>query len=264
MTELSKKAKCLLLSLMPLILLMIVQGIALYMVQLLQRASGGSSAIQVFLQSQSGFLVSILGYGLFLIPGFYWYRNMSAETSRPAAGFSTTVGMKDTAVLLAAGLCLQLGVDVLLYLLNEAAPEVMIRYGEVMDSLGVTAPSVLSAAYVVLLSPLAEELLMRGLCLGILKKNFPFRTANILQAFYFAVLHMNLVQGAYAFLAGLLFGSLMKKYKTLKAPIICHFAVNLSGQTISLLNPAQQHKTTAFLLSILLLFFLYKKNNKKN
>lgn len=259
MTELNKKVKCLLLSFAPLALLMIVQGIVLYGVQLLQRAAVGSSAFMAFLQSQSGYLVSVFSYGLFLIPGFYWYRNVTVMAQGNGAKRNQGLTKKEMTALLTAGLCLQLGVDMLLYLLNEAAPEIMVQYGEVMDSLGVTEPSVLSAAYVILLAPLAEELLMRGLCLGILKRAFPFWAANILQALYFAILHMNLVQGGYAFLAGLLFGSLLRKYKTLKAPVICHFAVNLSGQIISILNPAEIYKAAAFPICILFLLFLYKK-----
>lgn len=53
--------------------------------------------------------------------------------------------------------------------------------------------------------------------------------ANVLQAVLFALMHGNLVQSSYAFLAGLLLGTVVKRYGKLSAAIWCHFAVNASG-----------------------------------
>ena len=101
---------------------------------------------------------------------------------------------------------------------------------------GMAEPSILSMFYVVVMAPLAEELLMRGLCLKILERSFPFWAANFLQALFFGLYHMNLIQGCYAFLMGLILGRLVKKYGTLKASMLCHFIINFSGQVISVIN----------------------------
>ena len=105
-----------------------------------------------------------------------------------------------------------------------------------MKGLGMAEPSILSMFYVVVMAPLAEELLMRGLCLKILERSFPFWAANFLQALFFGLYHMNLIQGCYAFLMGLILGRLVKKYGTLKASMLCHFIINFSGQVISVIN----------------------------
>ena len=63
----------------------------------------------------------------------------------------------------------------------------------------------------------------RGLTLRILEGAFPFWAANILQALYFGIIHGNLVQGGYAFLAGMVLGYLVKRNGTLAAGILCHF-----------------------------------------
>lgn len=115
-------------------------------------------------------------------------------------------------------------------------PDFMNHYTEIMENLGMGSPTLLSVIYVVAVAPVTEELLTRGLCLGILKTSFPFWAANLIQAFYFGALHMNLVQGTYAFLMGLVLGYVAHRYGTLKASIYLHFIINLSGQLLSLLG----------------------------
>ena len=105
----------------------------------------------------------------------------------------------------------------------------MEHYGQVMESLGMNKPSFWSALYVAVLAPVTEELIFRGLTLKLLQKAFPFNAANVIQAFYFAVIHGNLVQGLYAFAIGLLLGKIVRKYGTLKSSVLCHVAVNVSG-----------------------------------
>ena len=79
-----------------------------------------------------------------------------------------------------------------------------------------------------------RELIFRGLTLKILEKAFPFWAANILQALYFGIIHGNIIQSSYAFFAGLLFGSVMYKYKSLKYVIWCHFFVNFLGMVLGM------------------------------
>ena len=88
--------------------------------------------------------------------------------------------------------------------------------------------------YTMLLAPFVEELIFRGLTLKILEKSFPFWVANILQALYFGIIHGNIIQSSYAFFAGLLFGAVMYKYKSLKCVIWCHFFVNFLGTALGM------------------------------
>ena len=101
------------------------------------------------------------------------------------------------------GIFVQFAISFLLNLVYIVRPDVMQNYTKVMESLGSGNPSLFSVVYVVITAPIVEEMLMRGLCLVILRKEFPFWVANIIQAFYFGVIHLNLVQGIYAFLLGM-------------------------------------------------------------
>lgn len=138
-------------------------------------------------------------------------------------------------LLVLAGLALQLLSNFLLTMIFTAFPELMESYSQVLENLGMYSPTVLSLLYTAAVAPLAEELLFRGLTLRILEEAFPFWAANLLQALYFGLIHGNLVQGGYAFGAGMLLGYLVKKKGTLAAGILCHFGVNFSGVILGLL-----------------------------
>ena len=111
----------------------------------------------------------------------------------------------------------------------------MESYSQVLENLGMDSPTVLSLIYTVLVAPVTEELIFRGLTLRILEGAFSFWAANILQALYFGIIHGNLVQGSYAFLAGMILGYLVRRKGTLAAGVLCHFGVNFSGILLGLL-----------------------------
>ena len=171
---------------------------------------------------------------LVLIPGVLWFRRLPAREEKKQGGF---FGISPGGVLLLvlAGLALQLLSNFLLTMIFTAFPELMESYSQVLENLGMYSPTVLSLLYTAAVAPLAEELLFRGLTLRILEEAFPFWAANLLQAFYFGLIHGNLVQGGYAFGAGMLLGYLVKKKGTLAAGILCHFGVNFSGVILGLL-----------------------------
>ena len=58
------------------------------------------------------------------------------------------------------------------------------------------------AVYTIILAPVGEELVFRGLTYRFARKALPFWGANILQAALFGVMHLNLFQGLYAFFLG--------------------------------------------------------------
>lgn len=76
-------------------------------------------------------------------------------------------------------------------------------------------------------APVVEELLFRGLAYKRLSDYMGKRVAALLSAIFFGVYHMNLVQGLYAFLIGILLVYVYEKYHTLLAPVIFHMAANL-------------------------------------
>ncbi len=188
-----------------------------------------------FLEQEGLYLISILAYLIFLVIGVFWYKRMRAGGNYPVWNQQKNLNLPALLKLAVLGVFVQFAISFLLNLVYIVRPDVMQNYTKVMESLGSGNPSLFSVFYVVITAPIVEEMLMRGLCLVILRKEFPFWAANIIQAFYFGMIHLNLVQGIYAFLLGMVLGAVVKRYGTLKASMYLHFVINFSGQLLSLL-----------------------------
>lgn len=187
-----------------------------------------------FLEQEGLYLISILAYLIFFVIGVFWYKRMRADGKYPVWNQQKNLNLSVLLKLAVLGIFVQFAISFLLNLVYIVRPDVMQNYTKVMESLGSGNPSLFSVFYVVITAPIVEEMLMRGLCLVILRKEFPFWVANIIQAFYFGMIHLNLVQGIYAFLLGMVLGAVVKRYGTLKASMYLHFVINFSGQLLSL------------------------------
>lgn len=84
----------------------------------------------------------------------------------------------------------------------------------------------LQALVLLLASPLLEELFFRGVLYGRLKELVPTWAAALLSAAFFGLFHGNAAQGLYGFVMGLFLALAMEKTRTVKAPVLFHFAAN--------------------------------------
>lgn len=135
----------------------------------------------------------------------------------------------------ALGLGFQFCISYMLELVNILFPAVMKSYMELVESMNI-GNSWLTLVVTVCLAPIGEELIFRGVIMGYGKRVMPFLWANLIQAVLFGLYHMNLVQGAYAVVLGLVLGYLVKKCDSLLASIAVHFVVNGSANVLSFLT----------------------------
>ena len=77
-------------------------------------------------------------------------------------------------------------------------------------------------------APVVEELIFRGVIMGRMTW-LPVWAAVLIQAALFGIAHMNLFQGLYAFIAGIMLALLYVKYRSLTLAIIGHMAFNLAS-----------------------------------
>lgn len=157
------------------------------------------------------------------------------------------------------GICLLCGLGLLVLANGVVAieahtiPTVVEEYVDMAQTTGLGKdPFAIIAA--VCLAPIGEELLCRGVCLHFGKKAFgKFWYANILQALLFGVLHMNWVQGVYAFAIGLVLGLLAERYNSLLPAMLVHFIVNFSSSTWfpKLLGNAEISLVTGILMVVI-------------
>ncbi|MCL2253297.1 MAG: CPBP family intramembrane metalloprotease [Lachnospiraceae bacterium] len=107
-------------------------------------------------------------------------------------------------------------------------PHIVMEFYEAMEEAGFN-DNFYAIGAAVLLAPLGEEFLCRGVIHHYAAKiSKHFWVGNMIQALLFGILHMQLVQGTYAFIIGLVFGWLRYRYGTILVPILVHFVVNFS------------------------------------
>lgn len=121
-----------------------------------------------------------------------------------------------------------------------------------------------------ILAPVAEELCFRGLVFRRMKEYTSFWPAAILSSALFGLYHMNLGQGIYAFLFGILLAFMYDRFQHLLAPVLMHFAANALSVILEY-TKAQYSSEIVFFISMVLMFaisaactlFLIRKIPKK-
>ena len=126
---------------------------------------------------------------------------------------------------------LQFVAEIVADLFSMAVPQALTDYEELMELSGMNDPTLLTWIYGVLLGPIAEELIFRGVTLHYFKRGLPFFLANLLQAALFGFYHMNLLQGVYTFVIGFIFGVIYYYGRSLIYPILAHMLFNVCGFT---------------------------------
>lgn len=158
-----------------------------------------------------------------------------------------------TCVLLVLGLVLQVTLSIVLTMVLPLFPEVLEFYLELMELAGISGPTdLVTLLDIAVLAPIAEEAICRGVALEFcLRATCPeshpaargdipsarFWAANVAQALIFAVMHLNIIQGAYALALGLLLGWIVRRTGRLRYAALLHMAVNASSELMDVLDP---------------------------
>lgn len=137
---------------------------------------------------------------------------------------------KSVGGIILLGVSFEFVISSILSIIDIYFPHLMDNYKELMEEAGMDEISVAVALATIIMAPIVEELIFRGITLKLaMKINGSFWVANILQALLFGIAHMNWVQGSYAFCLGIVMGYVVKKYKTLYASIMLHAVFNFAG-----------------------------------
>lgn len=125
------------------------------------------------------------------------------------------------------------------------------KYQEVSEVIysGSVAMEIVSA---VILAPVLEELMFRGLIYKRLRGYCGAVWAILISAAFFGVFHGNLVQFVYAFVIGCMLAFVYEKYKTIAAPIAFHMGANFLSVLLTEFLP-QRYMTV---LNVLIAMFV--------
>lgn len=163
-----------------------------------------------------------------------WFRKQK-DRQIPAM-FEEVFCIRNLAIYLIAGLAAQITVSLCLNLILPVFPQTYDRYTALLESI-VGGNVIVAVLSVVVMAPIAEEIIFRELMTKKLCLLFPFWFANIVQALVFGIYHLNIVQGIYAFFLGLLFGYVAHRMKSVWASIMFHGIVNASGMILDFILP---------------------------
>ncbi|MDE5893245.1 MAG: CPBP family intramembrane metalloprotease [Acetatifactor sp.] len=191
-----------------------------------------SSEIMGSMGDMMGIVLVVVGVLLLIvfIPWFYFgcgRQRITRESIR------RTFSPKTLLMVLVIAVGLNYGINCLLQLIYTQAPQLLEDYIALMENSGLGV-NVWTNAAAVILAPLGEELIFRGVAFyyarkavsGMKNPRAAFWIANCIQALLFGIYHMNLVQGVYAFFIGLALGYLCQKYRSLIPGMLTHLVFN--------------------------------------
>lgn len=131
-----------------------------------------------------------------------------------------------------------------LMMLTVPFPESWTQHYTERVELVAQAPTWLMYLSTVVVAPLTEELVFRGLIYRSLKGGMPRVVAVLLSSAVFAALHGTIMWMLYTFLLGVLLCALYESIRSLWACVACHAAFNIVGQ-ISFVGKIPDAATTA-------------------
>ena len=134
--------------------------------------------------------------------------------------------LKTIALLVAGGIAFQLFVDSIIALIKRVAPKLFTSYDEMIGNM--TERTFLLMLTVILLGPIAEEIIFRGLTLHFARKVLSIKPAVLFTALLFGLYHGSIIQGIYAFVAGIIFCQITIKFKSILPAVFLHIMVNAS------------------------------------
>lgn len=161
--------------------------------------------------------------------------------------------------------------SIIMVIAGSIRPALLEEYTELLESTGLSDNiPLLMIIYAVVLAPVGEELIFRGVTLRAARKAMPFWLANILQALLFGIFHMNIMQGLYTFVFGLILGYVCVKGGSIYYSILLHLLYNFWGTCISqLIDFGDNDMAYLALMGISILIgiggvMIFRKGSRKN
>lgn len=87
----------------------------------------------------------------------------------------------------------------------------------------------------IIIAPITEELIFRGLILSRLRTAMPFAGAAVISSLLFGIAHGQIIWVAYTFVVGMILSVVVLKTESLSASILLHMVFNLTGIALPML-----------------------------
>lgn len=169
----------------------------------------------------------------FLVFGI-WYKQQNR--GREKKHLTEVIHGKTIGSIVFLAIGLQLFTNLFMQIVYVISPAIMNEYAALVETVGIGQANVVSMLATVILAPIVEEIMFRGVTMRLAgKAGAGFLVANLIQAVAFGIYHFNLVQGIYATVLGLVLGYVAYKYDSIYPSILLHLAYNLAATLLGAL-----------------------------
>lgn len=171
--------------------------------------------------------------------GTWYYFRERQYPFRP--NYKSAFSLKNIGYIIVMGVLGQYASNLIATLTGVLIPSAMDSYEDLAQNFNLsTASPVLMILAVCIVGPIAEELVFRGMIFGKLRRAFSFWPAAIISGIMFGVFHMNIMQGVYASVLGVLLAYVYEKTQTIFGSIFFHIVFNASSYITDFVNSGIQ------------------------
>lgn len=211
---------------------------------------GSSVGLTDLLYDEGVNMMTMVIYSLIVIGIFsMWYYSKFEGDIKPPSLKTANPLMIASLVIMVPGA--QYACGYIMTLTAYVRPDWYNTYESIMESSGIFDTTFLTILYTVILGPICEELLFRGVALRCAKAALPFWFANFMQAILFGVFHMNWMQGVYTFALGLLLGYVCERGGSIYLSILLHMLFNLYAQLSLYLPYIEETALVGFIILLI-------------
>lgn len=198
-----------------------------------QMESFVSQIMSYFMQGNAMMVLEVsMQFVLFACFGTWYYLREKKFQYRP--DYKRIFRIRNVADIILIGFLGQYALNLVMLVTFMILPSQVDVYTELMKSLDIDAANpVLMVFSVGFFGQLVEELVFRGMIFGRLRRAFMFWPSAVVSAALFGIYHMNIVQGIYAGIFGLILAYVFEKTESIWGCYILHAAFNCSSYLIS-------------------------------
>ena len=220
------------------ILLQFIVGIELQIQIILMQWRGKEIPIDALEQMLSNYgfnLILISMINLILIAGMgSWYYFIRKRRDVSPVDYRKILSPKTVGCLAALAFFAQFVCSIVMAVIAFVFPEVFKDYEKLMEGVDINVLPAWATLFIVAVwAPLAEEIVFRAMIFRTLRKGCALWPAAVLSGIAFGVYHMNLIQGVYASLLGILLAYIYEKTNSLLGVYLFHLSFNLMNYGIS-------------------------------
>ena len=140
---------------------------------------------------------------------------------------------KTAGIMIYAGIGAVCGLLLNTLIMHSPLPDIFPAYTERYRGRLFSVDIITGVLLFCILAPVLEELIFRRLAYDLIYLRAGFLPAALISSLIFAACHMNMIQGIYAFIMGMLFCVLYHRDHRIAVPIAMHIGANLAVWLLS-------------------------------